>query len=64
MSKGQPVGLCWGLEPAADVLLCSGCFPMAGGGEGESPLNPLELVCSYAGRAVSLSGGDGSFSQR
>lgn len=30
-SKGQPVWLCWDLEPAADVLLGSGCFPLESG---------------------------------
>ena len=34
ISKGQQVWLCWDLEPAADVLLRSGCFPLEGGGGG------------------------------
>lgn len=41
ISKGQQVWLCWDLEPAADVLLCSGCFLLERGGRGGSPLNLL-----------------------
>lgn len=34
ISKGQQVWLCWDLEPAADVLLSSGRFPLEGGSGG------------------------------
>lgn len=32
--RGAGAWLCWDLEPAADVLGGSGCFPLEGGGWG------------------------------
>lgn len=63
ISKGQQVWLCWDLEPAADVLLCSGCFLLERGGGGGISVKPFGLLCRYPQRAASISGGDGSVSQ-
>lgn len=45
ISKGQQVWLCWDLEPAADVVLCSGCFLLEWGGGGGISTKPFGLLC-------------------